>query len=100
MDNSWLDEITEYEMPNEEMRIIASLCGVKTAVKLMKNLPGVMIYVPSKSFKNLRNRYICKNYNGTKQSLFDLCRMFRLTQQQIYSIIKKEIQKKNNRKAD
>lgn len=93
MDNAWLDDITEYEMPNEEMRIIASLCGIKTAVKLMKNLPGVMIYIPSKAFKNLRNKYIFKNYDGTKRSLVNLCRMFSLTQQQIYSIIKNEIQK-------
>lgn len=88
MDIPWADKLTEKDMPNEEMKIIASLCGVKTAVKLMKNLPGVLIYIPTKGFKNVRNKYICAHHDGTRQSLINLCRMFNLTQQQILFILK------------
>jgi Mor family transcriptional regulator len=94
LDRPWLDEITEDEMPNVELKIIASLCGVKTAIKLMKNLPGVMICIPSKALINLRNKYICKKYDGTKKTLLDLSLAFGLTQRQVYNIINKQIQKK------
>lgn len=94
MDRPWLDEITEDEMPNVELKIIASLCGVKTAIKLMKNLPGVMICIPNKALNNLRDKYICRKYDGTKKTLLELSLYFSLTQRQIYNIIKKQIQKK------
>jgi len=94
VDRPWLDEITEDEMPNIELKIIASLCGVKTAIKLMKHLPGMMICIPSKALNNLRDRYICKKYDGTKKTLMELSLAFNLTQRQVYNIIKKQIQKK------
>lgn len=100
MDKPWLDEITEDEMPNIELKIVASLCGVKTAVKLMKNLPGVMICIPSKALNSLRNTYICKKYDGNKETLLKLSLEFGLSERQIYSIIKKEIQRRSNKKAD
>lgn len=100
MDKPWLEELTEDEMPNIELKIVASLCGLKTAVKLMKNLPGVIICIPNKALNNLRNKHICKKYNGTKESLLKLSLEFGLTERQIYSIIKKEIQGRSNKKAD
>lgn len=86
----WLDEITVEEMPNEELKTIASLCGVKTAIDLMKNMPGVMICVPNRSLIALRNKYICKKYDGTKKSLLDLSLSLGITQRQLYEIIKRQ----------
>lgn len=88
-DKPWLDEVTEDEMPNEELKIIASLCGVQTAIDLMKNLPGVMIYIPNRALINLRNKYICKKYDGTKKSILDLGLTLGLSARQLYDIIKK-----------
>jgi len=85
----WLDEITEDEMPNEELKLIASLCGVKTAIELMKNMPGVMICIPNKSLITLRNKYIRKKYDGSKKSLLALSLSFGLSQRQIYEILRK-----------
>lgn len=85
----WLDEITADEMPNEELKIIASLCGVQTAIDLMKQMPGVMICIPNRSLITLRNKYICKKYDGTKKSLIDLGLSLGISQRQIYEIIKR-----------
>lgn len=85
----WLDEITADEMPNEELKLIASLCGVKTAISLMKNLPGVMICIPIRALIALRNKYICNKYNGTKKSLIDLSLSLGISQRQLYEIIKR-----------
>ncbi|MEI8389919.1 MAG: Mor transcription activator family protein [bacterium] len=84
----WLDEIKEDEMPNEELKTVASLCGVKTAIDLMKNLPGTMIFIPNKALIKLRNKYICKKYDGTKKSLLILCKELSLAERQLYQIIK------------
>jgi len=85
----WLDEITEDEMPNEELKTIAALCGVKTAIDLMKNMPGVMICIPNRSLIALRNKYICKKYDGTKKSLLSLSLSLGLSQRQMYEILKR-----------
>lgn len=85
----WLDEITEDEMPNEELKIIASLCGVQTAIDLMKHIPGVMICIPNKALISLRNKYICKKYDGTKKSILDLGLELGLSARQLYDIVKK-----------
>lgn len=93
-DKPWLDEVTEDEMPNEELKIIASLCGVQTAIELMKHLSGVMICIPNKSLIELRNKYICKKYDGTKKSLINLGKELSLAERQLYQIIKKYKQEK------
>ena len=85
----WLDEITIDEMPNEELKIIASLCGVNTAIELMKNMPGVMICIPNRSLIALRNKYIRKKHDGSKKSLIDLSLSLRLSERQLYEILKK-----------
>lgn len=85
----WLDEITEDEMPNEELKIIASLCGVQTAIDLMKNMPGVMVCIPNRALIDIRNKYIFKKHDGSKKSLIDLSLNLGLSQRQIYKIIKK-----------
>jgi len=84
----WLDDITEDEMPNEELKLIASLCGVETAISLMKNVPGIMVSVPNKALINLRNRYIYNNYDGTKKSIIKLSRKLGLTVRYLYQILK------------
>lgn len=84
----WLDDLTEDEMPNEELKLIASLCGIKTAVDLMKNLPGVMICIPSRALISIRNQYIRKKYDGSKKSLIELSLSLGISQRQLYQIVK------------
>jgi Mor family transcriptional regulator len=86
-DKPWLDELTEEDMPNEELKLIASLCGVKTAIALMKYLPGVMICIPNKSLIKLRNNYVRKKYDGTKKSLIELSRALCISERQIFNIL-------------
>ena len=88
-DKPWLNEITEDEMPNEELKLIASLCGVETAIELMKNLAGVMVCIPNKALIDLRNKYICKKYDGTKKSIIKLRSDFGLSERQLYQILRK-----------
>ena len=92
-DKPWLDKLTENDMPNEELKIIASLCGVKTAIALMKYLPGVMICIPNKALIKLRNNYICKQYDGTKKSLIELTIGLGISERQIFNIIKNTAKK-------
>lgn len=99
MDTPWDDALLSVEdMPNEEMKIVATLCGIKTAMKLMKNLPGVTIYIPTKGIKILRDNYIYKAYDGSRESVIKLCRMLRITQKQVRNIIRKR--KKEQREKE
>ncbi len=38
------------DMPNEDMRIVAELCGIDNTVLLMRKMGGVSIYIPKNPF--------------------------------------------------
>lgn len=65
---AWEKNLTIEDLPNEDIRIIADFYGIDLAVKLMNDLPGIIINVPSNALKKIRNNYICRNYDGSKKS--------------------------------
>lgn len=61
----WMKEITIQDMPNGDMRLVAELCGVEIAVKLMEQLGGVNIYIPKLLEKRLMEAYVQRHYTGS-----------------------------------
>lgn len=57
-------DIYEHIQPNEipsssDIALIADLCGIETALKIAKALPGCSLYIPtSKAFKQTKIRVI------------------------------------------
>ncbi len=72
MFKSWERNLTLEDLPSEDIRIIADFYGVRFALRLMKDLPGVTISIPSSGLKKIRNDYICRNYHGSKKSRLKL----------------------------
>ena len=58
------------DMPNEDMRLVAELCGLEVAVALLRNMSGISIYIP-KPGANLRfiRRFVKRFYNGHNAKL-------------------------------
>jgi Mor family transcriptional regulator len=44
--NEWVNELTIEDIQSEHMRAVAESCGIKDAISLMLNIPGIEIYVP------------------------------------------------------
>jgi hypothetical protein len=65
---TWESALTVEDLPNEDLKIVADMCGLDLAVKLLEDMPGTIINVPKTGLNKFRNKYICKQYDGSKQS--------------------------------
>lgn len=72
--------LTEKDLPNEDLKIVADIFGLQIAIKLMYDLPGIVINVPKNGFLKMRNQYILEQYDGTKASRKALAKEFNLTE--------------------
>lgn len=63
--DDWKKEITIKDMPNGDMRLVAELCGIDTALILMEHLGGVNIYVPKMIEKRIMATYVQRHYTGS-----------------------------------
>lgn len=91
----WLKDITADDMPNEELRILASFCGVEFVIHLMEQASGLNINIPKFPFRKLKEKYILENCNGEKASAIKFAMECDVTVKHVYNILRK---KKGNTK--
>ena len=88
-DKPWIKNITEQTLPNEDLKIVASTIGLDATIKLMCELPGIIISIPKNATLPARIAYIKEHYDGSKKSRLKLSQMCDLSESYIYKIIKK-----------
>lgn len=64
-DKKWVEKLTFEDLPNSDMKLIADLCGLDVATRLMTELPGLSINIPKEGLRKLKNRYIADQYDGS-----------------------------------
>ncbi len=58
------------DMPNQDMRLVAELCGLDVAISLLRNMSGVSIYIPKvESNINFIRRFVKRFYNGNNAKI-------------------------------
>lgn len=82
----WLKEITIGDMPNEDMRLVAEMCGLPVAVKLLQTCGGEKLGVPRFGFKRLIDRRIVKEFDGG--NVRRLSSRFRVSTRYVYNILR------------
>ncbi|MHB9155657.1 MAG: Mor transcription activator family protein [Endomicrobiales bacterium] len=60
----WLKDITIDDMPTADMEMVAHVCGLETAVLLMKSFAGAQLNIPKLWFKAVIERKIVQEYDG------------------------------------
>jgi Mor family transcriptional regulator len=77
------------DMPNEDMRDVAELCGIEVAVSLIKHFQGSKISVPrNRAYLKLAEKFIIANYDGDNaKRLSQVCCC---SLDYVYKCIKKE----------
>ena len=85
----WMDYIKPEDMPNDDLKFIAENAGIKSALALIFCTPGLTVNIPKNSFKEVKERYILRKYDGTKYSINRLAVECGLSQRYIYKIINK-----------
>ena len=82
-------DLTVNDLPNDDLKIVADVVGLSTAVKLLQDLPGTLISIPKTGLNKCRNFYICKNYDGSKESRVDLAKKFGISERYIIQMASK-----------
>ena len=86
-EKEWEKNLDIKDMPNDTFEDIAILCGIETALKLLKEMSGNNIYVPRNGFKLAKDRYIRKHYDGSTDSIRRLARECGVSERYIYTVI-------------
>lgn len=89
----WMDLITIDDLPNDDLKTVAEVAGLETALALVFTGQSLTVSIPKESFKALKERYIMQNYDGTKYSLNKLALECNYTQRHIYKILNKNLNK-------
>ena len=83
----WDCNLNINDLPNDELKTVADICGIESAVKLMTDMPGIMINIPKTGLNKCRNKYILKAYDGSKQSRMALAFKFGLSEGYILQLV-------------
>ena len=60
----WLKDITIEDMPTPDMEMIAHVCGLETAILLMRSFAGAQLNIPKLWFKAVVDRKIVEEFDG------------------------------------
>lgn len=92
-----IKDMTIEDMPTEDLKSIADLCGVETALQILETFSGCNIYIPTKGYKLLIHKYVRQNYDGTTRCIKDFARRFSLSEKAIYNILNTEPMKRSKK---
>ena len=76
-------------LPNEDLKIVAAIIGLEATIKLMCELPGILISVPKNATLPAKIKYIMEVYDGSKKSRLELAKTCDLSENYIYRIARK-----------
>lgn len=89
----WMENISIEDMPNDDLKFVAQCAGIKAALTLIFCLPGLIVNIPKNALKKLKERYILKEYDGTKMTLNRLVVECELSQRHVEAVIRKDLKK-------
>lgn len=76
------------DMPNQDMKDIAEICGVEAAIKLLMNFGGLRINIPANGLNILEKRIILNEFDGHAQSIKKLASSLGTTEKTVRDILK------------
>ena len=82
----WRKNITIENLPNEDLKILASVVGLSATIKLICEYPGILISVPKSATLQARIDYVKEHYDGSKKSRCELSKICELSERAIYKI--------------
>ncbi len=91
LEQRWKNYIEMKDIPNDDLKIVAEIIGIKNTVDFILAAPGLLVSIPRKPFREAKERYILDVYDGTKYCLSKLAIECDLSQRQVYKIIKKKV---------
>lgn len=78
-----LDEFTLADLPNDDMKLLASVLGFDTTVFLMREFAGMQFFIPKKWTHKILIRLIKRDFNGSNAKF--VARKYGITERQVYN---------------
>jgi len=88
LNTPWTKYITMENLPNEDMKLMASSIGLDATVKLISEFPGMTFAVPKKGLLTAKIQYIKEFYDGSKTSRVRLAQECDLSENYILRLYK------------
>jgi Mor family transcriptional regulator len=85
------------DLPNEDLKDLANVCGIDMAIKLLQGLNGIHIYIPKDGFRKVVERFVIQNFDGTNAKKIALA--CDISEVHVYEIVRKEDAKKSENRA-
>ncbi|HSA07308.1 MAG TPA: Mor transcription activator family protein [Candidatus Gastranaerophilales bacterium] len=92
----WMQNLMPADMPNSELKELAEEFGIQSALEVISAWAGLIVSVPKQPFRDLLNKYIINNYDGTRASIVKLAKECEVTDRYIYYLLKKLKTAKNS----
>jgi Mor family transcriptional regulator len=86
-----LDEFTPADLPNEDMKLLASVMGFAQTVFLMKEFAGMQFFIPKRWMNKILGRLVKRDFNGSNAKI--LARKFNISERQVYNLYKEKEEK-------
>ena len=83
-----LKEITIEDLPNEELKLIATYCGMEVVLVLINKLPGLTVTIPRFAYKKMIKAYVKKHYGGTRNSKREIALKWGVSELFVYNVIR------------
>lgn len=77
--------VTIDDLPNADLKLVAQVCGLATAVSLIENMPGVKISIPKNCNRRTMQRAVMEMYNGT--NVKSLSAKLGISERQVYRLL-------------
>ena len=88
-----VESMTLEDMPTEDMRHLAESCGVDVAIKLLKTMAGINIYIPLQiRFRKVIERFVVKEFNSANAKI--LAQACNISINYVYEIVQREDEKR------
>jgi len=87
-----LQDVELEDFKSTNMRLVAETCGIDIAIKLMQELSGIVIYVPTaqKGVTPAIVRNLNKRYDGTRECLNKLSKESGINTNRLYTLLNKQ----------
>ncbi len=82
--------LTDEDLPNEDMKYLATVIGLDAVKKLLTDCPGMNFYTPARMPTDFCKRYIEVHYDPKKRNVRELSVALGITVRQVFRLLQQK----------
>jgi len=98
LENFFKRNITEDNLPTEDLQYLCSIIGLEATKKLMFKAAGQKFSIHAHCNQPYKKQYILDNYDSSKSNIMELVIACDTTQRYVYKVIEEHVEGNKNSK--